>query len=183
MPRRLATAVLPLLLVALFPAAGAAEYVEERVKAEFVERFTRFIEWPDEAQDAGRPFVVCLFGSDAVGTTLAGMAGVRPFKGRPLAVRLLDEPKGVTGCHLVWIGESRRAELAALLRHTGGRPILTVGDTPGFAVQGVLVNLYRTERRIRFEVNLAEARRSGLAISSKLLRLGTIVGPAREDAP
>jgi len=180
MARRPATPAVLLLLSAHLPATGAAEpagYVEERVKAEFVERFTRFIEWPTAGEDAADlPFVVCLFGLDPVGTTLQGMAGVRRFKGRRLDVRLLHAPEGATGCRVVWVAAARQDELAALLAHTGGRPILTVGDTDGFARRGVLFELRRSELRVRFEVNLPQTRRSGLLISSKLLRLGTIVG-------
>jgi hypothetical protein len=54
--------------------------------------------------------------------------------------------------------------------------VLTVGDTAGFAERGVLINLQRQDSRLGFEINLAQARRSGLRFSSKLLKLGRIVG-------
>jgi len=63
------------------------------------------------------------------------------------------------------------------------KPILTVGDTTGFAEKGVLINLYQEERLMQFEVNLPAVKRSKLTFSSKLLRLARLVGsPAPGDA-
>jgi hypothetical protein len=56
-----------------------------------------------------------------------------------------------------------------------GSYILTIGDTKGFGESGVMINFLTKENKVRFEINLAAARRAGLKISSKLLSLATIV--------
>ena len=184
MPRLAALPVLVLcLLAADRAAAGGSAYEAERVKAEFVERFTRFIEWPGEAEAPPGPFVLGLFGEGPVAASLERMAATRRLRGRPLEVRRLATPEGVTACHAVWIAGSRSGDLAGLLALTAGRPILTLGDTDGYGTRGVILNLRPAGRHLRFEVNLHEARRSGLKLSSKLLRLGTVVGPPIEAGP
>jgi hypothetical protein len=66
--------------------------------------------------------------------------------------------------------------LAAILRETEGRPVLTIGDTDGFAQAGVILNLYTFDQRVRIEANTTAAARAGLRLSSQLLRLARIVG-------
>ena len=66
-------------------------------------------------------------------------------------------------------------ELAAVLNRLDRRPVLTIGDSEGFARGGVIINLAKARGKIRFEINLEAAKRGGLSISSKLLKLATIV--------
>jgi hypothetical protein len=81
----------------------------------------------------------------------------------------------VEACHAVWIAPAGDAQVRAVLARTSGKPILTLGDTDGFAERGVLINLRRESARIGFEVNLEEAKKSGLKLSSRLLALGKII--------
>jgi hypothetical protein len=53
--------------------------------------------------------------------------------------------------------------------------VLTVSDERGFAQQGVGINFYTEEDKVRFEINQDAVNRSGLRISSKLLSLAKIV--------
>jgi hypothetical protein len=55
------------------------------------------------------------------------------------------------------------------------RPILTVGDSNGFATSGVLVNFYTSGDTVRFEMNETAIERSGLRVSGKLLKLARLV--------
>jgi len=52
---------------------------------------------------------------------------------------------------------------------------LTVGEVPGFAEQGGIINFVRKEDHLSFEINIGAAGQNGLKISSKLLALGKIV--------
>ena len=56
-----------------------------------------------------------------------------------------------------------------------GLPVLTVGESEGFAAQGGCVNFYIEANKIRFEVNLQAAKQQHLRISAKLLALARIV--------
>jgi len=151
-------------------------YRPELVEAELVERFTEFIDWPaDRLTDADGPFVLGLLGRNEVGPAIEKLAHERLFKNHRVEVRRLEGPDGAEACHAIWIGGSAEPQLAAVLARTSGKPILTLGDTEGFAQRGVLINLRRDSSRISFEINLDEARKSGLKFSSRLLALGKIV--------
>ena len=70
---------------------------------------------------------------------------------------------------------TQRAQLAAILARTAGKPILTVAESEGAAERGFLVNFYSSAENLRFEINDSASRRSGLKISSKLLKLARVV--------
>jgi hypothetical protein len=84
---------------------------------------------------------------------------------------------------VLFIGSSEERNIHRIMRALQGTSILSIGDTTGFARQGVIINFYLEQKRVRFEVNAAAARQAGLVISSKLLKLaGSVYGnsPAGE---
>jgi hypothetical protein len=174
-PARVA-GLLATLLAAAAPSRALASELEYQIKAEFMERFTRFIDWPEvsfPAPDA--PFVFCTVGEASLGGPLERMAKERKAKGRPIVVRRMTSPSQPEGCHLLFIAQSEQESLREILSHVVGKPILTVGDTSGFASAGVMINFFAERDFVRFEINMSAAREAGLKVSSKLLKLGRIV--------
>jgi hypothetical protein len=56
-----------------------------------------------------------------------------------------------------------------------GRSILTIGETEDFTSEGGVINFKLEGDKARIQINVDEARRDGLQISSKLLGLSQIV--------
>jgi len=157
-------------------AQPAVRQPEHAVKAEFIERFTVFTEWPGSALASRAPFVVCIAGDGPLRAALERVVSQRPIKQHPARVKHVDDSAALTECHLLYIAPNRDAGLAALLRRTAGRPILTVGDSTGWGARGVMVNLFvDSQSYVRFEINLDSANASGLKISAKLLRLARTI--------
>jgi YfiR/HmsC-like len=158
------------------PADVFAQPSEYAIKAEFIERFTRFIDWPEDAfSGPGAPFVICVIGDNPFGDYLAHLARDRKIKDRPV---WLLEPRKLSeldACHIVFIAASESGRVAAIVARVRGKPILTIGDTPGFAQGGVIINFFLERDLVHFEINLDEARRTGLTFSTKLLKLARVV--------
>ena len=168
----------------LAPRAASAQHAtrppEHAVKAEFIERFTMFIDWPPLALPPGSPFVICIAGNGPLRAPLERLVSSRPIKQRPARLLLIDDGTPVDRCHLLYIAPSQPPVLTALLRRTAGRPLLTVGDTAGWGARGVIINLFVDERAyVRFEINLEGASAAGLKVSAKLLRLARTVYGAK----
>lgn len=176
-----ARALLVVAILAARPIAALAEDLEPAVKAEFIDRFTSFIEWPAETFPTDdSPFVIGVTGDHPVAAHLRRMAEERTIKGRQILIRKLNSLDDLDGCHVVFIAGRTEAELSDILARTSTKPILTIADTPGFAQRGVLINLYRERKRVRFEINRDAAKRSGLKLSAKLLKLAKIVRQERQ---
>jgi hypothetical protein len=158
-------------------ALGADVAPEPLLEAEYIDRISRLVDWPDGAFPAdATPFAICLVGDDPFGEYLVKMARERKIQGRPITLTHISDLSRVSACHLLFIGHSEDKRLDKILAQTSGRPILTIGDTTGFADRGVLVNFYREGDHVRFEINVGAADKSRLRISSKILRLARLVG-------
>lgn len=158
-------------------ASAPAQVPEYELKAEFLERFTRFVEWPSGSavHDASSAFVVGVYGSNPFGDYLSGIAGTRRIKGKAVEVRLVTTPEAASRCDLLFIPAAERRHLAAILAHTAERPILTVSEVEGAAERGVHINFYVAEENLRFEINDSAARKSRLDFSSRLLKLARVL--------
>lgn len=176
MARHLVRAVVVLALIVGVAVARGEQAAEYQVKAEFVERFTRFIDWPAGSEGRGA-FLIGVIGDNPFNGWLERIASERRIKGRVVEVRHLTDPAQVDACQIVFIGASEREHLRRILSHTESKPILTVGDTAGFASAGVLINFYTSGETVRFEMNEAAIDRSGLKVSSRLLKLARLVEP------
>jgi hypothetical protein len=165
--------VLALLLLA---STATAQISMGRLKSLFVERFTRFIEWPNGTIPDSGLFVVCIEGTGETAENLFEVARSRKFKDRLCEVRRVRAGSDLSACHLLYIASSEAPRLSEVMAAVSGKPILTVSDAEGFGAKGVLINLYQDEKLMQFEVNLPAIRRSKLVFSSQLLRLGRQVG-------
>ncbi len=168
------------LLLALSPGTvqGADEQSSEsELRAEFVLTFPEFVEWPAPPDKADAPgvFRVGVIGDDPILHSLGKLAPGRRIRGRPVVVRKIAGVTDVGDCDLLFISASEKGAVPRIVSVASHKPILTVGNTTGFAQLGVHINLYRFENYYRFEVCLSAARDSGLRLSAKLLKLARVI--------
>ena len=152
------------------PAAAQPEMGESAVKAAFLYNFTKFVDWPGNAFEGTiSPFRVCVFADAAFRRDLEAMLACESVGARPVVVSAA--PREVRGCHVAYFGrdgEERGRQLLPSLRQV---PVLTVGEGSRFLEQGGLIAFALEQNRVRFDVNKAALDRTGLVVSSKLLRV------------
>lgn len=169
--RRLFSAAFLVLMLSLAGPATAAgkPTLEYQVKASYLYNFLQFVEWPPGAL-AADAILVCVFGQDRFGAALDAIAGEN-VRGHAIAVRRVHEPEKLNACQVVFLSASEREREALVLQRLAGQPVLTIGETPGFADRGGVINLIQVDDKIRFEINQRAAARDGFRISSQLLQL------------
>lgn len=156
-------------------AQGTPAVGEYEVKAAFVFNFLRYVAWPEDASaPVCKPLTIAILGEDPFGKSIRRLS-TRSVQGRPVAVRHCRSLQEVQTCALLFVCASEVHRLDTILKSAEDLPILVVGDTPGFAEAGGTVELYVEGTQIHFKVNIDAAKRSGLEISSKLLRLAEVV--------
>jgi hypothetical protein len=153
--------------------ATAEEY---QLKAAFVYRFPQFVEWPPDVFDGQDSLHICVSAPNPFGMTLEELVAGETMNGRRLVVRDVGRSGDVGGCHVLFVPAAGSSE--RLLQAAKG-PVLTIGESPTFLDEGGIINLRVIDRRVRFEVNAAAAERSGLKLSSQLLRLAMVVRGAQ----
>jgi hypothetical protein len=161
-------------LAALFACASAsAAPVDEReLKAAYVFNFIQFTHWPVAPED---PFRLCVLGVTPMDEPLARLEGKQVLSGQRLNVRHVQPHDTLAGCHALYVDDSQRASVDALLLHVGNAPLLTITDGDGLADKGLMIEIHRRESRLVFEVNLNAARPGGLTFSSRMLKLASFV--------
>lgn len=169
--------VLILVLIFCLPFNTAAQIEEYMLKAVFIEKFTRFVEWPAESgiDDTSKPFVIGIIGESRLGSSLEGIFSGKKIRGKRVEVRHIVNPDEASGCHLLFISKVSKKHLSDILSATNNMPILTVSDSKGFADNGVLINFYIRDNKVRFEINETAVRKSRLNFSYLLMQVATIV--------
>ncbi len=148
---------------------------EYEVKAAYIYNFAKFVRWPKNALANGNENIrVCVLGDDPFGPSLSAIEG-KTAADKRIAVRRTTSPQNARGCEIVFISGSEAGHVRHIIRTIGGSPVLTVGDTEGFAEQGVIINFFMEKNTVRFEINPKAAARAGLRLSSNLLRIARIV--------
>ena len=149
---------------------------EYEVKAAYIYNFAKFVQWPKNAfQDSKKIIHVCVLGDDPFGSFLSGIDG-KTAADKKIGVRGTSSVQNCRGCEIIFISASEADRLPRIMKALNGAPVLTVGDTEGYAEQGVMINFFMENRTVRFEINPRAAVRAGLRISSNLLRIARIVG-------
>ncbi len=170
-------ALLTMLLLVLPAWQGSvhgATVSEYQIKAAFLYNFAKFVEWPAAAQKGSNDFKIGILGEDPFDEEI-GVIETKLVRGKPLKILRAYSLSELHGCRVIFISASVKSQLADILERLKAQPVLTVGDTSGFARQGVMINLIAVGNKIRFQINSNAADRAGLKISSHLLRLATIV--------
>lgn len=159
-----ATLMVALSCLAVGADAPASNGVERGVKAAFLYKFLGYVEY---AQDAG-PLVVGVAGADDIGAELVRITTGRNVGGRAVAVRTVREGDSLAGLHMLFVGADATRS-GTLLRSAQQQGVLTVTESDNGLQQGSVINFRLVEERVRFEVSLPAAEKSGLKLSSRLL--------------
>jgi hypothetical protein len=176
------------------PQPGDSE--EKRAKANQIKavclfRFASYVKWPAQAFKTEKsPIVIGILGKDPFGSTFdkiiegervhkrrielrrfesfsALKAPLAGKEGEPVRNRLSE----LNACHILFVSSSEKENLPGILKRLADSPTLTAGDTPQFADMGGAINFVIVKNRVRFEINLATARKKNLVISSRVLDL------------
>lgn len=167
-------ASLLLLLVSTHATAQDGLDSTNGVKAGFLYNFVKYTEWPNASANASGQLRVCAIATSPLAGQLALLQGRRKGN-RTLDVRLRVAAGEWATCHVIYFSHEDSERVEPVLRALAGVPVLTVSDLPGFARQGGMIELVEENNRMRFEINLAATRNSGLNMSSQMLKLATRV--------
>lgn len=166
-----------LLLVLLLPGMARAQAPEYDLKAAFLFNFAKFVEWPASAFTNERaPLTICVHGEDPFGPTLDAVVQGERLGERSFLVQRPDSLDGLGECHVLFISRSEKDRLARVMAQVEDKPVLTVADMDGFLRAGGVINFVLEGSKVRFLISQEAAERSGLRISSKLMRLAVNPG-------
>lgn len=156
---------------------------EYQLKALIVSRFFDFVTWPPNTENNSDQFVIGIIGDTPLLDHQEKFFERVKLPGRTVTIQKISDLDQVVHCQAVIIGESESKRLGDILALTQGKPILSISDAEGFGEKGVLINLYRLGKTVKFEINYSSVRKSGLVFSSKLFKLARIINRDIHENP
>src|SRR5260370_2779156 len=158
----------------------SSEYL---IKAGFIFNFAKFVELPAAAfSQQESPIVIGGLGMDPFGTIIDRIVEDKKIGTRGFVVKRLKwskelkDLKDLKDVKILFVSSSEKAHIDEIVQLVKGLPILTVGETPGFAERGGMIRFTLEDNRVRFEINV-EAARAYASHRSAMLR------PQSKDLP
>lgn len=149
---------------------------EYQVKTAFLYNFAKFVEWPSEAfADSSDPIIIGILGKDPFGNDLEKTIKGKTVKGREITIKHSKQIEKFRSCHILFISMSEKRNLKHILKNFKKSSILTVSEIENFTQYGGIIGFVMKQHNVRFEINMDAAERSGLQISSKLLKVAKAV--------
>jgi bisphosphoglycerate-independent phosphoglycerate mutase (AlkP superfamily) len=90
--------------------------------------------------------------------------------GRELKVLIISDYEEIKECDILFVQKASKKKLSEILAAVEDLTVLTVADTKDYAKKGIMINLFKSGTRYRFNVNHTVVQKSGLILSSKLLK-------------
>lgn len=146
------------------------------VRALYLYNFAVFVHWPDDAFELpDSPIHYCVLGNRSLRRMLSKVIDGESVQGRALQLKTASETTDWSQCHLLYLDHSLGERVQQVLSEVQNHPVLTVGDTRAFPKNGGMIGLARKGRRVHPVINTNTAAESGIRMSSKLLRLATLI--------
>jgi hypothetical protein len=150
------------------PLSEASLSDQDRLKAQYLIDFTRFIEWPEySSRDKRTEITICMQADAHVFDTASALAKQRTVGAEKLRLQLLALQNN-TRCDVAYF-EKAQESLPQNLQE-----VLIVAANTGIYPEVAAIAFYQDEKRLSFAVNMTEINRLELSVSSELLKLARI---------
>jgi len=155
---------------------------EYEIKAAFIYNFAKFTDWPDGTftDDTNATITLCVICQDSFDDIVDSLRG-KIVKNKKLVVKQCKQVQNIDECQIIFIRSSDSIKWRQTLETVENRKVLTIGEMEGFAQFGGMINFIIVNNKVRFEINIDAAKRAGLKLSSKLLKLANIVSDNRRS--
>ncbi|MBN1252035.1 MAG: YfiR family protein [Bacteroidales bacterium] len=151
-----------------------AQKVDEyNLKMAYILNFPLLVEWPENSNvnNENEPFVITIIGDNPFNGKFKAVieTGKKKIKNKTVVLRQVDNIEEIRNPNLVFISSSEKHEISKIIDYLSGKPILIIGDTEGYSNRGVMINMFKRNSKIQFNINIKEAKKSNMHISSRLL--------------
>lgn len=178
--RRTSWLIFTLFLIVSLPAVSlyaVDKPTDLEVKAAFVLNFSLFVSWERDQVATGELRIGYFEGQAEAAQAFVKVLDGKLSDKRPVVLCGLKDVEQIVACHIVYFGSNEMQRLAEGLEIAVKNGVLTVGESAEFLKKGGMLAFQVENNRVRFLANPGQARKAGIQLSSKLLRLASLVMP------
>lgn len=156
----------------LFAEQSSREY---KLKAGLIYNIAKFVEFPPPPSGKGSPqFIIGILGEDPFGPEI-NILSKKTVQNKQICIERYANVTDINNCSILFISESKKAQLGSILERLEEACILTLSDMESFAQNGGMIQFVTINNRIGFKVNLRSAEAVNLKLSAHFLKLTSIV--------
>ena len=159
----------------IFNIEGKAQYNENVIRAAYIERLTRFVEWPQiTSRDTGY-FKIGVYG-DAEFYNILKIALIdKSIKSRKVTVIELSDYKEIETCDLCYLSGISYNDIEKIMASANKAGVLILSAGKDYGTKGIHINFYIEEDKLKFEINRKAVSAGNFKISSLLMNNSKII--------
>ncbi len=151
---------------------------EYNLKAAFLYRFLDYVEWTNNSQwnsNGEDPLRIAILGESSLYGPLMEISRDKRAGTRTIRVRQINSVTEIGTSQVVFVSRNYKFGIDAVLNRMIDRPALIVSEQKGDVEKGSHINFLISDNKLKFEVNLRTAARSGIKIGSQLLQHAAVI--------
>lgn len=153
--------------------AGTSQAQNYKLYTVFMHSFTRYIEWPAEANVGD--FEIYVLGESPIVSELKTMAQAKKVGDRSIKVTQIKSVGEIRKCNILFVPSDKSPLLTDVLTKVGQTPTLVVTEQDGLGLKGSGINFVEKAGKPAFELNNAALNKARLKASSELSRIAIII--------
>lgn len=162
-----------LTLMLMLSTSAFATTREDAIKSGFIYNFARYSQGEWFNPDIKSTYNICSFNPEFITATKNTLKDLT-IKKRPIKVHLLTSFEGdIVDCDTLFLSKGDSDKWATSYNKAFSN-IMLVGEFDGFLASGGHINFFIVGGKVRFEIDPIKLKKSGINMSSKVLRLGRI---------
>ena len=148
-------------------------------KAVFIERFIRFIEWPNNNNPtiSNSPLIITIIGNSDITQELKKISTIQT--NHTIEIKQISSISALTNTHIVFIPEEKQNELEKIINNVKKKGILIVSEIHGATNYGAHINFFIESNKLRFEINEKAVFEAGFNVSYLLLKSAKVLNPRK----
>lgn len=145
------------------------------LKTAYIERITRFVEWPQNNITDTTTIVVGIFNDAEFAHKATEVYRIQHIRNHKVKVLLLNDQDEIANCHICYIHNIEPERLSMLIREANEKGILLFSDDEFAARSGVHINFYMENGKLKFEINESSVMAARFKISHLLMKSARII--------
>ena len=144
------------------------------LKATYIYNIINYINKQGETKNR-KKFTICLHKRKILLKSLQKYEGKKVNNMQIILREVNDKKQCLTSCQIIILPELKDKQLNIFINKAKNKNVITISDVAGCAKKGVMIYLKDLTSKIEFEMNLKEMRKANVKLSSRILKLSTII--------
>ena len=151
-------------------AEDSPDDVARQIKAAYLIKFANYIEWPPHTfSNPDSPIIIGVIGANPLADELERVTRDRQIGKRPIVIQRLSIQDTSAKVHILFLGRRAGPKINDWYQTVNTQPLLSVADASHELSSATAIKFVLDNNRLRFDVSVPVAERSGVKIGAPLL--------------